>query len=360
MVAIGPDRGGIFGIPLSIGGLAEAIRSFQTFQKLPARDGKVNKNGNTLKRINEILNPGAFPIPPIPPSPFAGTGTIKNMPDMSTSIDKVVWSPVESSLVSETPFKWSSVKGNGKVFFFELDEDVVPNWFGVVVPNGVTSFEHLHIFFHPTASNLRLDDKEYKTPGKGRFRGILHYLTDDMTVQFCAAQTGQVLVMPLLTTGVKDTCGIFPQRWESIVGQMLGQIASGSMSQSASPQAISSVVVSSFSNGITYSAAFRNRAKLGAKLRSTIDFDGIISTFKDKSLALPQSALRFWQSAASGPNLFALSASNLFPLPNPRWASEGGPFKGGFKGNFQQIMLQIHGRIPQTMMHFAAKRTAAS
>lgn len=354
LVAIGPDRGGIFAVPLSIGGLIEAIRMFQTFQKLPVRDGKVDPTGRTLKRINEILNPGVLPTPP---SPISRTGTIKYLPEMIKGINRNVYAPIEASLTSDWVFKWGTVGNGGLIHYFELDEDVVPNWFGVLVPNGLTNFEHIHIFFHPTPSNRGIDDKDYKTQTKGRFTEILHYLNeDDMAIQFCAAQSGQVLVMPLMTQGAALTCGILPQRWESIIGQILGQLASPDMSPTAPPKAISSVVVSSFSNGITYSAAFRSRAGLGGKLRRVIDFDGIISTYKEKSLALPPTALRFWQSDVGNKNLPALSASNLFPLPLSRWDEP--PYKGFFKGSPRDIMYGIHGTIPQKMMHFAAKRTA--
>ncbi|NJM52579.1 MAG: hypothetical protein HC846_03750 [Blastocatellia bacterium] len=225
LVAIGPDRGGVSAVPLSIGALGEAIRQFQTFQKLPSRDGRVDPGGKTLKRINEILNGGGFPTPPMPNT---NTGQMRNMPDMNTSVNKTVWSPVESSLASEMQFRWTGVSGSGDVFFFELDEDVVPNWFGVLIPTGTKNFKHIHIFFHPTPAQAGYRDANYKS--KAGWKGVFHYLTDDMAAQFCAAQTGQVLIMPLMTQGAASNCGIFPQRWESIVSQMLGQIDLGDTS----------------------------------------------------------------------------------------------------------------------------------
>lgn len=356
LVAIGPDRGGISAVPLSISALGEAIKQFQIRQQLPARDGRVDPGGKTLKKINEILNGGVLPIPPLP---NIRTGAVKNIPDMIKGINRSANTPIEASLLSDWVIKWGTVEGGGIIHFFELDEDVVPNWFGVLVPNGLASFEHLHIFFHPTPSNRQIDDRDYKTPGKGRFREILHYLNDDdLAIQFCAAQSGQILVMPLMTQGAVDTCGIFPQRWETIMLQILEQLAALEMYQFTPPKSISSIVVSSFSNGITYSSAFRSRANLGKRLRGVIDFDGIISQSSSKSLALPPTALRFWQSGFVGKNLFALSAANSFPLPLERWQEY--PNKGIFKGDFRYIMYMIHGTIPQTMMHFAAKRTAVT
>jgi len=346
----GPDRGGVFAPPLSTDGLVQAIRRFQTFQNLRIADGRIDPGGSTLKRINALLNPGAQPSP----SPEIGrTGKVRYVgvapSGMPGIVNKGVWSPIEQSLTSELIFKWGGVLGGGTIYYFELDEDVVPNWFGVLVPAGLTNFEHVHIFFHPTPAQAGYIDGNYKS--KTGWGKLFHYLSDDMAAQFCAANSGQVLVMPLFTQGAANSCGVFPQRWESVIGQMLGQIASGNMSQSAPPRAISSVVVSSFSSGITYSAMFRSKANLGGKLRGVIDFDGIISSYKQHSQALAPSAVRMWQIDAASQTLRQQAAQNMFPLRLPRWVN--GPFK--FTGN---TTLQVHGAIPQTKMFVAARRTA--
>jgi peptidoglycan hydrolase-like protein with peptidoglycan-binding domain len=351
LTAVGPGRGGVFAPPLSIGGLAEAIRSFQTFQKLPARDGRVDPNGSTIKRINEILNPGLNPPFPVPTLP-GNTGTIRPLtPDsnMATVINKTVWAPLENSLRTEWVFRWGGVMGKGKVHYFELDENVAPNWFAVLVPDGVTSFEKIHIFFHPTPGQVKtangvqvFPDANYQT--KKGWSGIFHYMSDDFAVQFCAANSGRVLIMPVLNQASAGSCGILPARWESLISQMLTQIAS-------KPVVISSVVVSSFSSGITYSAAFRSKANLGGKLHRIIDLDGIFSTYKHFSQALPGTAIRMWQTDATPQNFQKFGFQNIFPLSSiSRW--EGGPYKGLLKDN-----KQIHGTIPQTMMHFAASLT---
>ena len=344
LTAVGPDRGGIFAPPLSIGGLAEAIKLFQTFQKLSAKDGRVDPGGTTLKKINEILNPGLVPPAPKPPG---GTGVIRPLTTtgLPTSVSSATFTPEPTSFRTELVFNWIGTAGGGTIHYFELDEDVVPNWFGIVIPNGAANFQNIHLFFHPTPSQGGFLDKNYKT--KVGWSGLFHYLTDLMSAQFCAAGSNQVLVMPLLTQSAANTCGILPQRWESLISQMLGQIA-------AQPVTISSVVVSSFSSGITFSAAFRKNAGIGGRLRGIIDFDGIISSFKQHSQALPQSALRFWQTSATKQSLKSQIAQNIFPLPHTRW---GGPFQYLSPAN---SLLAIHGVIPQTMMHFAANLTRAN
>jgi hypothetical protein len=150
--------------------------------------------------------------------------------------------------------------------------------------------------------------------------------------------------MPLMTQGAASSCGIFPQRWESIVGEILGQIAS------SPPVTISSLVVSSFSSGISYSSAFRSGAKLGNKLRGIIDFDGIISSYKAQSLALPPRAVRIWQGGAQGDSIPFLAGQNISPAHLARWQG-GGPYKGR-----SLTTLQIHSLIPQMMMAVASRR----
>lgn len=354
LVAVGPDRGGIFAPPLTVEGLGQAIESFQKFQRLPARDGRVDPRGGTLRRINEILNPGA--LPPAPPTP-AGTGNIRPMTNTSglaPVVDQTTWTPVEASLVSDFVFKWAGVAGKGKISYFELDEKVVPRWFGVLVPDGVSSFDKAHIFFHPTPAQAQAgyDDAQYHS--LGNWSGIFHYLSDRMGSQFCAAGTGRVMVMPLMTQGTAGSCGVFPQRWESIVGRIFGMLKSGATSGSPPPASISSVVVSSFSSGITYSHNFRSRANLGARLAGVIDFDGVISSYRSASIANPSGrVVRMQQMPSTQQTLRALAAQNTFPLGRPRW---GGPYAELFPKNEAQALLPIHGTIPQTMMFVAARR----
>lgn len=177
-----------------------------------------------------------------------------------------------------------------------------------------------------------------------------------MGSQFCAAGTGRVMVMPLITQGSAGSCGIFPQRWESIVGRIFGMLKSDDMSGSASPVSISSVVVSSFSAGITYSHHFRSRANLGARLTGVIDFDGGFSTYKHLSASIrnpPGKVVRMQQMPSTQKMLKALAEQNTFPLARPRW---GGPFANAFPEDERKAGLKIHGTIPQTMMLIAAQR----
>jgi len=356
LVAVGPDNGGIYAVPLSIGGLAEAIELFQTFNTLPTHDGKVDPNGATLKKINSILFPGQVPFP-VPPTPSAGGGTLQKLDvsliGLATSVSGNAWTPVEDSLVSEMEFKWAGTPvGEGDITYFQLDANVIPKYFGVLVPKGLTDFSKTHIFFHPTPGQAGYNDGTYF--GMGNWYGIFHYMTDSMAKQFCAAGMGRVLIMPLMTSSSAGDCGMFPQRWESLVGKMLGMIKSGDFSDSASPVSVSDTVVSSFSSGITYSHHFRGLAGLGPKLAGVIDFDGGISSYRGFSAGLTGPAgkvVRMQQMPANAATLGTLASQNIFPLPRSRWGITPYNFP---KGDGAAV-LQVHGAIPQSMMYVAAR-----
>jgi hypothetical protein len=342
LVAIGVDNGGVFGPPLSIEGLIEAIMQFQSVQSLLQQpDGRIDPNGNSLRRLNAILFPDEVGI-----SPLAADG-------LATTVTGPTWAPDESSIVTDLVFSWIGMAGSGTIHYFQLAEQTVPRWFGVLVPDGTTSFDRVHIFFHPTPAQAGHNDADYH--GLGSFRNIFHYLSEPMGSQFSGAESGRILIMPLMTQASAADCGTFPQRWVNYVGCILGRLASG-LPFGAPFQRVSSVVVSSFSSGIVYSHQFRARSNLGARLAGVIDFDGVISSHSALSTNLTGPAghvVKAQQSAASASALPGLAAQNIFPLTRERW---GGPWTGVFDPNPPTALLQIHGQIPQTMMGLAARR----
>lgn len=355
LVAVGPERGGIFAPPLGNEGIAQAIKGFQDFHKLPVRDGRVDPGGGTLKKINAVLFPGLVPPPPTPPQ---GTGALKVIDaaahGLATSVNRPVNTPVEASLVKDLLFDWTVVSGGGRITYFELDEVVVPRWFGVLVPTGTSRFSNVHIFFHPTPAQAGFDDRQYHN--LDAFKAIWHYLTDEMAAQFCAAGTGRVMVMPLMTNGAAATAGMFPQRWESLVAKMLGVVSSKNLTDSAAPIDVDTLVVSSFSAGITYSHAFISRGKLGSKLKGIIDFDGAFSSFSALSAGLANGirpAVRMQQMVGvKESQIRDLAARNFFPLPPTRFNKL---LLVKAKDDMQSMNM-IHGLIPQVTMFTAARR----
>jgi hypothetical protein len=361
LVQIGAERGGVITTPLSSPDkqllrqyLISAIRSFQTFQTLPVT-GRIDPGDATIRRINALLNPGA---PQPTPQRNTRSGQLKPLTGRDGLADFVrinTTAPNQRSLNEDWTFTWEQRFGSGTVRYFELDEDTVPNWFGVVIPDGLTTFEHVHLFFHPTSGPRQGGFLDENYPSKKGWAGLFHYLTQPLAAQFCAAKSGQVLIMPLMTLSVTQTAGILPARWETLFGQMLGRIANGNLTQQTEPARISSLVVSSFSSGIIYSAAFRSRTKLGSKLRAVVDFDGIISSNRHYSQILGPTAWKFYQSDASPGALKQLTAQRIIPLPPSRWAPE-------WKLPTAPVprMYRIHGLIPQSLMFTAASLTRAS
>lgn len=266
------------------------------------------------------------------------------VPGLKDSVPESAWTPVEASLTSEYAFKWTGVGGSGAISYFELAEHVVPRWYGVLVPAGVINVDRVHLFFHPTPGQAGYVDSNYHQLAD--WWKIWHYLYDPMGTQFCAAATDRVMIMPLMTSGSAQTCGILPGRWRSIFAEILGRLGPGA----AKPVNVSSLVVSSFSSGISYSHYFRKNGGLGSDLAGVIDFDGTFSQSKHLSAMITQPAgriIRAHQAPTSAKTVASSAAANLFPVPQPRWKHSPWPFANAY---------QIHGLIPQTLMYTAAKR----
>lgn len=261
------------------------------------------------------------------------------------------YSPVQASLAHDQVFEWTAVSGSGSVQYFQIFEDVVPNWFGAVVPAGVTAPRDVLLFFHPTPHQAGYDDKNYKS--KAGWDGVFHYMEDLMSIQFCAARTGQILIMPVMTNASAGSCGILPRNWDKIFSQILGHVTAGANSVNAPPVPVNSLVVASFSAGIAYSASFRAGAGSG-RVKKIIDFDGIISSSKAYSKQLHSgNSIRFHQGAVPAHSLPMLASQNYFPMARERW---GPPFDSALPKTGKNVTGAVHGYIPHTMMYIAAQR----
>jgi hypothetical protein len=236
-------------------------------------------------------------------------------PGLKTTVDAREWAPIYPSLASDRVFGWTSVAGKGRIQYFQLFEHVTPNWFGVVVPVGIHAPNDVLLFFHPTPGRAGYRDEDYKS--KAGWDSLFHYLSDPMAAQFCAAGTGQILVMPLMSDESSTTCGILPQHWESILSQILGFVTAGDESQVAAQRPVESVVVASFCTGIRYSASFRKTAQLGKRLRGVIDFDSIVSSGHDHPHTLAATdhpVMRMQQMSFDDKLLPAHAQQGLYPL----------------------------------------------
>lgn len=251
------------------------------------------------------------------------------------------WIVDPASVPPTPPLRFTPASASVTTMLFQIDAAVVPNWFAVAVPSGITSFTNATIYFHPTPGQAGYVDADYAAKA-GKWPELFYYM-ERMGYQLDVAAKDQVIVMPLLTQAAADT-GIFPASWQGIVSQILGAVRASIGGGDGSPIAPASVVVSSFSAGIVYSDSFRRRATgLSPVLREIWDLDGSFSTNRAMSEELRSTAAtrvtKYDQSTATD--------TNAFHVPLPRWSgypSTTPPTSGD----------QVHGLIASYMFFHAA------
>lgn len=196
----------------------------------------------------------------------------------------------------------SVVPGSGKLtfvtrqvryrtFLYELDDDsIVPNWFGVTVPEGITDFTRPTLYFHPTPGQAGYVDADYREK-KGKWPSLFAYM-DRLGAQVAGAVSfggspDQVVIMPFMKEGASGTAGIFPVHWKAIVRDILRDVRAQVAGIDA-PVDPSTVVVASYSSGFLYSSAFRQSADgLSALLEQVWDFDGFPKNMSSALVSVP-------------------------------------------------------------------------
>ena len=220
----------------------------------------------------------------------------------------------------------NSVPGTGNLSFFSSDvhvttklyqitEQVVPNWFGVAIPEGVTDFSHPNIFFHPIPGQAGYQDKDYPTksgmwPQLFYYMQVLGFQVDGAIRNFGAAEN-QVVIMPFLTSAATNT-GILPANWFGILTDILTDVRNSMGAGGSGPVEIADIVVSSFSVGYVYSEMFRAMAVgLQPLLAQVWDFDGYPKSDSSKLLSTATvTAIKYDQGSEPG----------CFHVPLSRWA----------------------------------------
>ena len=229
----------------------------------------------------------------------------------------------------------TSVAGSGPLAFvkadmqtttmlFEIAAPVVPNWFGVAVPGGISSFVDPVLFFHPTPSQAGYVDADYAAKA-GKWPELFYYM-DKLGLQVDPAHKDRVVVMPFLTEAAASDTGILPGAWLSLLTQILTAVRAAMNADDGSPLSLESLAVASYSAGIVYSDTFRRRAAgLSPLLREVWDLDGAFSTNAALSARLESSAttraIKYDQGTAPG------GAS--IHVPVPRWSAFPAAVKTG-------------------------------
>lgn len=217
---------------------------------------------------------------------------------------------------------------------FAIADNVVPNWFGVAVPAGITEFGNAHIFFHPTPGQAQYVDSDYPAK-KGKWPELFYYM-ERLGYQLDGAARDQVLIMPFLTEAAKDA-GILPGHWQQISTDILTAVRDTVTGAVGPPVEAASVVVSSYSAGIIYSDSFRRLAAgLSPLLAEVWDLDGNISSYHAISQALRTSAGRRVIQYDQIPS----NDHTSFHVPLPRWAGYVAPPTNA---------AQVHGLIRDFM-----------
>jgi hypothetical protein len=180
-------------------------------------------------------------------------------------------------------------------WLFEIQEDVVPNWFGVAVPQGIQDFTKPHVFFHPIPAIAGYPDDVYKNKDKHPGWVWLYRYVRFAGTQLCMSGNGQVFIMPFFTTAAKGTCGVFAKDGEDILSDILNKLTriyrtlnppmkKGGLGPPdpneenplpAPDISIQDLVLSSFSAGIKYLSTFLTTGKgVTKKLREIYDLGG--------------------------------------------------------------------------------------
>ena len=104
----------------------------------------------------------------------------------------------------------------------------------------------------------------------------------------------------------------------------------------------------SFQLGKTSSNHFRRRAN-----RGPLGGRDLLLALSAAVTGPAGRAVKAQQSGVTAATVATLASQNILAVPQPWW---GGPWTGMFDPNPGTALLQIHGTIPQTMMHAAARR----
>ena len=198
-----------------------------------------------------------------------------------------------ASVAGASPLVWISGNTQWSALLYQIDDDVVPNWFAVAVPAGVTSLSNPILFFHPTPAQAGFDDSDYSSKA-GKWPELFRY-ADVLGAQL---SSDRVVVMPFMTQVSTGDCGILSGNWSDICASIF----------SVAP---TSLTVASFSEGSVYSNVFRaNAVGLDGVLSGVWDFDGSFA----QAGAATNATLAYAQ-------LPGATAGQVFQVPQARWIS---------------------------------------
>jgi hypothetical protein len=112
-----------------------------------------------------------------------------------------------------------------------------PNWFAVAVPEGITDFTNVVIYFHPTPGQAGYFDSDYASKSNGgiathsNWKDLVGYV-DRLggqlggAVKTAAATPNQIVILPLMRISNVDggssvPAGVLPRQWYYLVNDIL-------------------------------------------------------------------------------------------------------------------------------------------
>jgi hypothetical protein len=223
---------------------------------------------------------------------------------------------------------------------YELQANVVPNWFGVGIANEtsspVTDFSRPTLYFHPSPQPAgyqhgpgnsiyfgKSKDAASRTPQESKWLELFAYVDRLVTQLAGAVQMGatpnQIVIVPFMPTSAIGDCGILPAHWLPTLNDILTDVRAA-ITGTLAPLTVSELVVAGYSFGYEWSTTFRALAKpaeLNPLLKQIWDFDGFSKPVSNALKTVPGKYVAVKYS--EGPDAQALL------LPKPRWSDYPDP-----------------------------------
>jgi hypothetical protein len=161
-------------------------------------------------------------------------------------------------------------------FLFQIRKDGQVYWVGAAVPNDVSDFSKVHVFFHPTVINggvVHAADGDYPT-FTGGWSGSLQRYVEMQGGQLAGARTTPLLVpfMTMASLSGSAPAYMFATRSTETLSAILSAVRTAATGQSGSV-APTQIAVSSFSSGIGAMKLFISTFGSTRLIVETTDFD---------------------------------------------------------------------------------------
>jgi hypothetical protein len=276
-----------------------------------------------------------------PPFPPAHLGTSDRS---SHNFNEILVEP--GSLTTKVSDPLIPVQAGGAFYakLYEIDSHS-PRYYAVGFRDGITDIGTVDVFFHPSSQYAQMKHEDYIGLG-GAWSSLFRYV-QYFVVQFAAASSNIVFIMPMVDSNSWPNLGNFMTMWREIINSLLVEVqkiawpdkAGTTMDRNQS--ALENVVLSNFSRGRVAMGQARNAPGMESSLREIWDFDG---TGAPLYVPARGQCLAYDQHPFSGD-------LQHFHVPPGRW--ERFPF--WYKSIDED---KIHGHIPQRLAYHAAKHSA--